>query len=97
MAIIPNQNFWNIIIIIIAFDTLYNNINITTTSFLKIENKIINKIQNILQSKKIKNISKYIIKEIKNLAIAFKNNNNAFKKKTNNYKKYFNYHKLGHL
>lgn len=45
MAIIPNQNFWNIIIIIIAFDTLYNNINITTTSFLKIENKIINKIR----------------------------------------------------
>lgn len=49
----------------------------------------------MLQLKKAKNISKQIIKVVKDLIIAFKNNNNSrkvLKKKINSNNKYFDYH-----
>lgn len=65
------------------------------TSFLEIGNKIIDEIQSILQSKKVKNISKHITGGIKDLAIVFKDNTNLFKRKANSHKECFNCHKLG--
>ena len=49
-------------------------------SLLKSENKIINQIQSILQSKKAKSISKQAIRVVKNLAMAFKDNSDPNKK-----------------
>lgn len=40
----PNQDFWNIIIIVIAFDSLYEDFNMTITNLLEANDKIINKI-----------------------------------------------------
>lgn len=45
---ILSQDLWDIVVIVIPLDSLYNNFNITTTSLLKTKNKIINQIQSIL-------------------------------------------------
>lgn len=81
---------------VIAVDLLYNNFDTITASLLKTRDKLINKIQSILQSKKVKNISKCITERTEELAMAFKNNNNP-KQKAFNHKKYFNSHKLKHF
>lgn len=60
--------------IIIVFNMLFVKFDIITISFLKISNMTINQIQNILYSKKIKNLNKKLIKAINNLAIIFKKN-----------------------
>lgn len=73
------QDFWDTIVIIIALDSLYNDFNIINVNLLKIKNEIINQIQSMLQLKKAKNISKQTIKVVKDLIIAFKNNNNSRK------------------
>lgn len=57
-AITPGQDFWDIITIVIALDTLYNNVEIIMTSLLESRDKMINQIQSILQSKKAQNINK---------------------------------------
>lgn len=67
--------------IIIAFDILYNNFDNTTTSLVEIENKIIDKIQNILQFIKAKNINKQVIRRMENIVLVLKKNNNVYKKK----------------
>lgn len=81
------------IAIIINFNILYANFNITITSFLETDNKTVNKIQSILQSKKTKNINRQANKKIIKLAITFKNN----KRKAISYDKYFNCYKLGYF
>lgn len=43
-----SRDLLNTITIIIVFDTLYDNFDTITTSFLKISNKTIDQIQNIL-------------------------------------------------
>lgn len=61
-------------------------------NFLEIGNKIIDKIQSILQSKKAKNTSRYVIGNTVELAIALKTS--EILKKTTSHEEYFNYHKL---
>lgn len=41
---ILNQNLWNIIAIVVFFDTLHNDCKTIITSFLKTRNKLIDKI-----------------------------------------------------
>lgn len=61
------------IAIVIAFDSLYKDFDITTTSLLEVGDKKIDQIQSILQSKNAKNISQWAIRGgIDNLAIAFR-------------------------
>lgn len=59
---------------------LYNNFNIIITSLLESKNKIINRIQSILQLGEAKNISKQAIRLIGNLIMAFKDNNRPKKR-----------------
>lgn len=73
MAITLGQDLWDTMAILIAFNSLHKDFNTTIVSFLKIVDKKINQIQNILQSKKAKNISKQDIeKGISNLAMVFR-------------------------
>ena len=94
---ISNQDFWDTIAIVIDLNTLHNDFETTTTSLLEIGDKLIDKIQSILQSKKAKNISKCTTKGTGKLAMTFRNNINSFKRKANNNEKCFNYYKLGHF
>lgn len=80
IAITLKQNFWDIIRIEIARDLLYNNFDTTTTSLLKVGNKIIDQIYSILQLRKAKNNGKRAIKAIRDPAIAFKDNKGPKKK-----------------
>lgn len=96
MAITLNWDLCNIIAMVIAHDSLYNNFDTMTLSLLESKNKLIDKIQSILQFKEAKNISKYTIREIGKLGLVFKNNNSS-KQKAFNYKNYFNCHKLKHF
>ena len=48
IAMSSNRDFLNTIIIIIAFNILYKDFNITIISFLEIRNQIIDKIKSIL-------------------------------------------------
>lgn len=80
------------IAIVVTFDILHDDFDITTASLLEVGDKIIDKIQSILQFKKAKNISKYTIGGIRDLVITFRNN----KRKANSHKEYFNCHKLDH-
>lgn len=79
----------------ITFDSLYEDFNTTIASLLETGDKIINQIQSIHQSKKVKNLSKQAIGDTGDLAMAFKDKKP--KKKTNNNDKYYNCHKLGHF
>lgn len=87
-------NMQDTIINVIALGTLYNNFDMTTTSLLEIENKIIDQIQSILQLEKAKNICKCTTWAIGDLVILYKDNNNnqKIKYKANSNKKYFNCH-----
>lgn len=44
MAIISDQNFWNVIAIVISLNILYNNFDIIINSLLEIDDKTINQI-----------------------------------------------------
>lgn len=76
---IQGQNLWNIITIIIAFDLLYEDFDITIAGLLEMDNKTIDQIQSILQLKKVKNLSKQAIGSTSNLAIAFRDKNGSKK------------------
>lgn len=52
------RDIWNTKAIVIALDTLHDNFDTTIDSLLKTGDKIIDQIQSILQSKKVKNITK---------------------------------------
>lgn len=79
LAMIQGQNLWNIITIIIAFDLLYEDFDITIAGLLETDNKTIDQIQSILQLKKVKNLSKQAIGSTSNLAIAFRDKNGSKK------------------
>lgn len=69
------------------FDSLYEDFNTTITSLLEIDNKMIDKIQNILQFKEAKNISKKATRNTKNLIIAFKDSITIPKRKVSSHNK----------
>lgn len=76
MAMIPRQELWNTIVIVIAFDSLHKDFDTTIASLLEVCNKIINQIQSILQSKETENISKQAIgRGISNLSLSFRDKN----------------------
>lgn len=86
------------IAIMIALDSLHKNFDTTIVSLLEASDKMIDQIQSILQSKKVKIISKQIIRGgTGNLVIVFRdlNGSNVPKNKANSYKECYNYHKLG--
>lgn len=93
LTLTPNSCFQDIISIVIIFNSLYKNFDITIANLLKIDNKIIIKIQSIIQSKKIKNLSKQVIGSVGNLVIIFQRK----KKKINPYDKCYNYYKLDYF
>lgn len=83
----------------IALDILYNDFETTTASLFKSNNKILDQIQSILQSKKVKNIGKKTTEVIRDLAIGLRNSNNykkGAKRKAGSDEKYYNCHKLGY-
>ena len=90
----PNRDLWDIIAMIIALNTLYEDFDTMTASLLETGNKTIDKIQSILQSKEAKNISKHTTRGTGELAMAFKDNN---KRKAASHKGCYNCHKLGHF
>lgn len=88
-----NRDRWDKIAIVIALNSVQNKVDIMTASLLKTGDKSVDKIQNILQSKKAKNISKYTTGGTRELIIAFKDNN-GLKQKAFNHKEGFNCHQL---
>lgn len=58
------------IAIIIILNTLYSNFEATMASILKTRNKSIEKIQNIIQSKKAKYKAKQLTNQLKDATIA---------------------------
>lgn len=70
----PDQDFWDMIAIVIALDTLHDNFETIKTSLPESRDKTINQIQSILQLKKAKNISKQVTTATGNLIMAFKDN-----------------------
>lgn len=72
----------NTFAIVISLDTLHNNFDTTTTSLLEIGNMIIDQIQNILQSKETKNLSKQSIRAVRDIAMTFRDNYSRKKKGT---------------
>lgn len=70
---IPERDCCDKIAIVIAFNSLYKDVDITTASLLETDNKTIDQIQSILQSKKDKNVSKWATwKGTSNLTMTFK-------------------------
>lgn len=63
------KDSFEIMAIIIIFDTLHDNYNIITVSILEIGNKSINKIFAIIQLEEAKFKNKYATKNIDNVAI----------------------------
>ena len=96
-AITLGRDLWDMIAIMIALNSLYNDFNTTIASLLEASNKTINQIQNSLQFKKAKNISKQATEGTGNLVIVFRDSSNASKKKANSYEKYYNCHNLGYF
>lgn len=60
-AMTLEQNFWDIIAIVIALNSLHKDFNMTIAKLLKTSNKTINKIWSIFQSKKAKNLNERAI------------------------------------
>lgn len=98
-VIIPDRDFWNIIAIVIALDTLNNDFKTIIASLLKIGNKTIDQIQSIPQSKETKNISKKTTGVVEDLTIRLKSSNNhkgGAKRKAGSGKEYYNFYKFRH-
>lgn len=93
----PNNNLWNIIVIVIVLDCLHKDFNITTASLLETGNKIIDQIQSILHLKEAKNLSKRAIKAIGDLFMAFCDRNCDRKREANTDNEYYNCYKLRHF
>lgn len=66
------QDLWDIIVIVITFNSLHSDFDATIASLLETSNKMIDQIKSILQSKKAKNLSKQAIKDMSDLTIVFK-------------------------
>lgn len=65
----------------IAIDSLYDNFDMTNSSLLEANDKIIDQIQSILQSKETKNISKQVTEGTGDLAMVFRDSSNIPKKR----------------
>lgn len=65
------RDLFETIAIIIALDMLYNNFDITIASIVKTENKSINEIFIIIQSKEVKLKSKLAIGNISDITLTF--------------------------
>ena len=59
-AMTPGCDLWDTIAILIALDSLHEDFDTTTASFLETGDKTIDKIQSILQPKEAKNLSKRV-------------------------------------
>lgn len=93
MAITWERNLWGTMAVVITLSLFHEDFNTTTTSLLETSDKTINQIQNVLQSKKAKNISKKPTgRGTGNFAIVFRDK--KFKKKTNSNNNCYNLHKL---
>lgn len=94
------RNSIDIIIIVIIFDSLYSDFEITIASILKIGDKTIEKIQNITQFKKAKYKAKRLTSQLEDatmaIAMAFHKGNNFPKQMANNDDKYYNYYQKGY-
>lgn len=95
LAITPNQDIWDSIVIVIILNLLYNNFETTTNNMLKSGNKTIDKIQQILASAKAKFISKWATRVTKDLAMLSQRMIGKRKATSNN--RYFNCNKLKHF
>lgn len=67
----------------------------TIVSLLKVDNKTIDQIQNILKLKKAKNLNKQAIKAIRDLTMEFRNRD--IKRKTNTNNQCYNCNELSHF
>lgn len=65
------RNLFEIITIVIALDILYNDFDTTTASMLKMENKSINEIFTIIQSKEVKLKNKQVMRNIGDAVLTF--------------------------
>lgn len=78
--------------IVITLDSLHKKFDATTTSLLETGDKTINQIQSIPQLKGANNLSKQAIRNIEEMAMAFRDKRPI--KKVNSDNKYYNCHKL---
>ena len=86
--------------IVIALDTLHDDYDTTTASMLETENKSINEIFAIIQSKEAKFKSKYATRNIGNAAMTIRgktSNSSSQKRKANSDEEYYNYHQKRHF
>lgn len=79
------------------FMGLVDQIHLEHPDLSKIISRYIDKIQNNLQSKEAKNLSKQATGETSNFIMAFKNKGFSVKRKATNEDKYYNCHKFGHF
>lgn len=89
------RDLFETIAIVIALDMLYNNFDITIASIVKTENKSINEIFIIIQSKEAKLKSKLVIGNISNIIPSFCTLPNKIKATYDNL--YYNYYYKGHF
>lgn len=89
------QDIWDIIVIVIVFDSLHKDFDITTANLLEVGDKTIDRIQSIFQLKKTNNFSKWASKDIRNLAMIFRNKSS--KKKVNSNDKCYNCYKFDYF
>lgn len=82
------------IAIVLALNFLYQDFDTTTVSLLETNDKTIDKIQSILQSKKVKNLSKQTIRNTGKLAKAFKDKDTPNKRKAINEYECYNCYKF---
>lgn len=64
----PGWDPWDTITIMITLNSLHKDFDTTTASLLETENKPIDQIQSILQSKEVKNLSKQVIGFVEDLS-----------------------------
>lgn len=81
--------------LVVAFDSLYDNFEMTTTSFLHLSNKELEKIQQIVTSTEIADIAKRVVRAVADLTIMAKKNKSE-KSDSRSNKKCFNYRKKVH-
>lgn len=67
----PRRDLQDTIVIIIILNSLHKDFDMTTARQLETNDKIINKIYNILQPKEVENLSKQAATAIKNLVMVF--------------------------
>lgn len=91
----PGRDLWGMIAIVITFNSLHKNFDTTIASLLETDDKTIDQIQSILQLKEAKNLSKQAIRDIKDLAMVFRDKRPKRKVRSDN--EYYNCHKLGHF